>query len=418
MKKYLIVLLLLLTIFVGIKVYGVQKYYCIGNLYIPGQSAESFCKTFYHTSQEYSQEINQFMDKEYKDCLTGYFVQVKNSYNSGQCEAVKEIKYTDDCGASCTKVTNFAGKLLSNYCVGGNSQCLKNRLDKANKAMDYKFSKVGNLYMCNYNTDDGWWHSFDIEPSKTSSQYCEYDKSWGNEEYNKCVKEYEKDLQLFRTLNPKGKCVLIKEKTLQYGTGKCTVQYYEKSGKNEYRGYEATGLEKEQAEKCVETLKSQLLIGKVFQQKGYTPSKPSGPISKPKSSTNNNQVNNTTKKNVSPTKEKQLNWGNGFCKLSYNINYDTNSIVYVQTSYRGISGEEITKCKQKIKADLKKEFETPIIKNDKKTGLRTYTYGICKCSCPYYYQYDKLKIKSDQCQNLTNYQICQSCTTKLKEQIK
>ncbi len=49
---------------------------------------------------------------------------------------------------------------------------------------------------------------------------------------------------------------------------------------------------------------------------------------------------------------------------------------------------------------------------------KTYQYGSCSCSCPYIYQYGKMKLREQGCQNFSNEEECSSCITRLRNSVK
>lgn len=128
MNKLLIVLTIIVCIFVEVKVYGGQKYFCSnGWKYTPGQTAQSFCSQIGSALPKGSYNSSA-LEQWRKECIEKDFVQVKKEYSSGKCTAVKEKKYVDKCGATCTSLVDSTGHEWTASCSGGNTACLNNRV--------------------------------------------------------------------------------------------------------------------------------------------------------------------------------------------------------------------------------------------------------------------------------------------------
>jgi hypothetical protein len=143
-------------------------------------------------NQHLIDEIQEYQEKE--NVLNNKYKQAKNEYSSGKCLTVKEEKYTDVCGSSCTKYTNKSGGNLVSFCTGGNYQCKTKLYLGAQKLKELEQPKY--THSC---TDieigirgDGTAGKklkslYIKDPSITAEQYCKNTKRLGEYLYNQCL---------------------------------------------------------------------------------------------------------------------------------------------------------------------------------------------------------------------------------------
>jgi len=446
MKQLLLLLSLVFFIFMGIKVHGVQKYYCTGWIYTPGQSADNFCKQYYSgTEYEDLSKIfpKNFREQWYNECLTTDYKRIKNEYNSGKCNAVKEVKYTDECGATCTKGIDTVGNQLYSSCSGGNSQCIDKREQKLKQSREIQL-KYTHICVDSGVTSKGGLHfsQLQIDPTVTAEQYCEYDKTWGGDKYKQCLSKRNNKMNEYKTLNSQGKCYFVKRKSLEYGGVKCTIEYGEKNGEKVQLGTITNGgmeLEiggktvisnREQKDQCIKKLEEELFPNKgnsgpkpAYNQQNNSTTKTSTSSSKPQTSTSSRNSSPNTYANYKQyvTSYKSINFDNGSCKIWYAADVSTNKITsFSNFSSKGLNTSQKTLCEKKLREKIQKEFNTPKITDHKNwsSPTKVYKYGICECFCPYYYQYGKVKIESGKCYTSFKSPACGECTTLLKNKFK